>query len=210
MDKRAIFTIGHSNIAIEGFLALLRRHGITVVSDVRSHPYSRYLPHFNGPALKAALRAAGIGYVFLGRELGARPEDPSCYVDNTAAYEKIAATALFAEGLDRVRKGMGMSTIALTCAEKDPLICHRAILVCRHLRAPGLAINHILPDGSLEAHEELEQRLLREHKLQQTSFLTPSSPDDLLEEAYNRQAERIAYRKPEAGRDDDEHAEAAY
>ncbi len=206
MGKDAIFTIGHSNTDIATFLALLRQHAITALADVRSHPYSRYLPHFSGPALKAGLREAGIGYVFLGRELGARPEDPACYVDGKALYAKIAATELFAAGLERLRKGMATERIALVCAEKDPLACHRAILVCRHLRRPGLAINHILADGGLEAHEQLEQRLLREHRLHQTSFMDPKSPDELLEEAYNRQAERIAYTR--TGRDHDEHVEA--
>ncbi|MGD1875609.1 MAG: DUF488 family protein [Mastigocoleus sp.] len=42
-----LFTIGHSNHTIEAFITLLKKHEITAIADVRSHPYSRYLEHFN-------------------------------------------------------------------------------------------------------------------------------------------------------------------
>ena len=76
-STKELFTVGHSNLSIDAFIALLQQHGITAVGDVRSHPYSRFLPHFNQSALKAALLSAGIRYVFLGQELGARVADPS-------------------------------------------------------------------------------------------------------------------------------------
>lgn len=193
MDANSLFTIGHSNLTIEDFITLLHKYAITAVADVRSQPYSRYLPHFNRPALQATLRAAEIHYVFLGRELGARPENPDCYVDGQAQYERIAATPLFAEGLERLRKGLLTSRIAIMCAEKDPLVCHRTILVCRYLRQSGITIDHILADGGLESHWHLEQRLLREHGLHQASFFDRRSPEELLEEAYSRQGKRIAF-----------------
>jgi uncharacterized protein (DUF488 family) len=79
--NRELFTIGHSNHTIEAFIELLQQHGISVLADVRSHPYSRHLPHFSASALKAALVEAKIRYVFLGKELGARPDNPNCYVE---------------------------------------------------------------------------------------------------------------------------------
>ena len=100
-----IFTIGHSNHSIEAFITLLQKHGVTALADVRSHPYSRYLPHFSQASLKAALVNAGISYVFLGRELGARPSDTTCYVDGKALYEKIASNQQFAYGIQRILKG---------------------------------------------------------------------------------------------------------
>lgn len=136
-----LFTIGHSNLSIDAFIALLQRHGITAVADVRSHPYSRFLPHFNQSALKAALLNAGIQYVFLGKELGARAADQSCYVDSKASYEKIAATELFLEGIQRLLTGSEKYKISLMCAEKDPITCHRSILVCQHLREFALEID---------------------------------------------------------------------
>ncbi|HCV29682.1 MAG TPA: hypothetical protein DGO89_05225 [Microcoleaceae bacterium UBA9251] len=156
-----LFTIGHSNLSIEAFVLLLRQHGITAVADVRSHPFSRYLPHFNQSEIKASLSGAGIQYVFLGKELGARPEDLSCYdVSGKALYQRIAATPLFSEGIQRLLKGAANYKISLMCAEKDPITCHRTILVCHKLKDFNLQINHILSDGNLESHQDLEARLL--------------------------------------------------
>jgi uncharacterized protein (DUF488 family) len=168
-----LFTIGHSNHTIEIFVNLLRLHGVTALADVRSHPYSRYLPHFNQTQMKSVLSDAGIRYVFLGRELGARPSDPSCYVDGKAVYEKIAATKLFKEGIHRLLKDSEDYKIALMCAEKDPITCHRAILVCQYLRQQNLNINHILKDGDLENHAALEERLLKEHNLTRPKIKKP-------------------------------------
>lgn len=207
MGSAEIFTVGHSNTDFAGLAKLLHQHGITAVADVRSQPYSRFLPHFSQRALKASLREAGIHYVFLGRELGARPDDPACYVNGKASYDRIAATPLFREGLERLRNGMHSARIALLCAEKDPLVCHRTILVCRHLRQPGLTIQHILADGSLVTQHELERRLLAEHGLQQLDLLQPRSLDEMIEEAYDRQGAAIAYTATTQG--DDDHAERA-
>jgi len=156
-----LFTIGHSNLSIEAFVLLLQKHGITAVADVRSHPFSRYLPHFNKSEIAAYLSMAGIRYVFLGKELGARPEDLSCYdTSGKALYDRIAATPLFFAGIQRLLKGAASYKISLMCAEKDPITCHRTILVCHKLKAFNLQINHILSDGTLESHQDLEARLL--------------------------------------------------
>ncbi|GAB4461151.1 MAG: hypothetical protein OHK0037_09650 [Elainellaceae cyanobacterium] len=206
-----LYTIGHSNHSPDAFLALLRQHGITALADVRSHPYSRYLPHFTQPALKSLLDEAEIHYVFLGKELGARPHDPDCYDDQgKAPYEKIAATSQFQQGLQRVLNGTHTYQIALMCAEKDPLICHRAILVCQHLKSQYADIQHIGSDGSLEPHRDLETRLLKKYKLlpESTPFATHQlslftdldtlppaslSAEAALQEAYRLQGEAIAY-----------------
>lgn len=166
-----VFTVGHSNHSIETFLDLLRRNGVTAIADVRSHPYSRRFPHFSQAPLRDALRSAGISYVFLGEQLGARPTNRSCYVDDQARYELIATTEEFTNGIERVVKGSERHQIALMCAEQDPIICHRAILVCRHLRNTGLTIQHILKNGEVELHEHLEERLLKLHNLDQISSL---------------------------------------
>ena len=155
-----LFTIGHSNHEMGVLVELLGRHLVQVVADVRSQPYSARLPQFNRSALKLALRANGLQYVFLGHELGARRDEASCYVDGQARYDLVSKTDAFAEGLDRVLRGLRKYRIALLCAEMDPLTCHRTILVCRHLRGRGFPIQHILADGSLESHEAAENRLL--------------------------------------------------
>ena len=200
-----LFTIGHSNLSIEAFVGLLQQHEITAVADVRSHPYSRYLPHFNKSEIQTSLSNAGIQYVFLGKELGARPEDLSCYdLSGKALYERIAATPLFSTGIQRLLKGAASYQITLMCAEKDPITCHRTILVCRQLTEFNLQINHILSDGSLESQQQLEARLLNKFNkgkndnkpIQLSLFdLNPEVKAEIvdLETAYHRQGQEIAY-----------------
>lgn len=198
------FTIGHSNQTIEAFISLLQKHEVMAIADVRSHPYSRYLPHFNQIALKKALSDASIRYVFLGQELGARSKNPDCYDNGKAVYERIAKTDLFQKGIQRVWEGTQKYRIALMCAEKDPITCHRAILVCQHLRKCDLSIQHILKSGDLETHQRLEDRILAKHGF--TNFSEESDQAQLnlfnsdlpnraecLVEAYRLQGSEIAY-----------------
>jgi uncharacterized protein (DUF488 family) len=123
-----LYTIGHSTHSLEKFIALLKQQGITALCDVRSKPYSCMNPQFNRENLKRSLRENGIAYIFLGKELGARSEDPSYYVCGKVQYDRLARSALFQKGIIRVRSGMRDFRLALMCAEKDPLECHRTIL----------------------------------------------------------------------------------
>ena len=186
-----VFTIGHSTHTLAHFTSLLKPHGITVVGDVRSRPYSRANPQFNRETLKQNLRQVGIGYVFLGKELGARSEDPSCYVDGKVQYERLAETDLFRQGMDRLRSEINTSRLALMCAEKDPLNCHRTILVARHLFALRMTVQHILADGTLESHAQVLNRLIRQLGLLEKDLFR--SRDDVLLDAYKLQGDRIAY-----------------
>lgn len=186
-----LFTIGHSNHPIEAFIELLHRHGVTAVGDVRSHPYSRYVPQYTREPLKVALARAGIAYVFLGKELGARSENPACYKQGKVQYDYLAKQPQFADGVRRVIEGMQRHTIALMCAEKDPLECHRSLLVARKLHEAGLEITHIHADGSLENHRALENRLLGVCKLPEGDMF--KQRDEFVSEAYAIQGERVAY-----------------
>ena len=194
---RELFTIGHSTHTIEHFVSLLVTHGVSAVADVRSSPYSEYSPQFNRELIQQKLQDAHIGYVFLGKELGARRTEESCYMRGQAKYEAIRNLPAFREGLDRVLEGIEQYTVTLLCAEADPLACHRTILVCPALKTlrPDLKINHILGDGSLESHEEAERRLIRLHKLQPELFGELTSMSGLIQKAYDIQAERIAYKR---------------
>lgn len=194
-----IYTIGHSKHPIDRFIALLQQHGIDALADVRSTPYSRFNPQFNKEKLTAALAAAGIRYVFLGEELGARSKDPSCYEDGgRVSYAKLASTDLFRHGLERLLTGMRDHRIAIMCAEREPLDCHRTILVARELEKAGVPVTHILHDGSLEPNVQAMQRLAADLELAPTDLFRTS--DDLIEQAYDKQASRIAYvRKADKG-----------
>jgi uncharacterized protein (DUF488 family) len=185
-----LLTIGHSTQSWEQFLELLLRHRIEAVGDVRSSPYSVRFPQFNREILDRALRGSNIRYVFLGDELGARRTERECYVEGVARYERIAGTDAFRAGLDRIRVGAERFRVALMCAEKDPLECHRTILVCRHLR-DEMEISHILGDGSIEPQASAETRLLAEEKVHDEDFY--ASREELLASAYDRRAIKIAY-----------------
>jgi uncharacterized protein (DUF488 family) len=186
-----VYTIGHSNHSIEKFVELLTAHNVTAIADVRSRPYSRINPQFNREKLRADLRTAGIAYAFLGRELGARSADPSCYVKGKVQYDLLARTPLFQEGLSRLVQGLASHRIAMMCAEKDPLTCHRAILVCRHLAAHGVGAQHILEDGRVESHDAALSRLMAELRLEEQDLFR--GRDEVVLEAYERRGKQIAY-----------------
>jgi uncharacterized protein (DUF488 family) len=189
-----ICTIGHSNHPLEHFIGLIEQHGINTLCDVRSVPYSRINPQFNRETLKAALLKEGITYVFLGQELGARAEDPSCYIHGKVQFDCLAGTALFQRGIDTLIETMRTCRLAIMCAEKDPLDCHRTILVSRRLAARGVAVGHILPDGAVETHAQAVARLLRQLHIPETGELFRSR-EDIISDAYRIQGERIAYVK---------------
>ena len=190
--KPDIFTIGHSTHSWEEFLELLWLHRIEAVADVRSTPFSARFPQFSKPVLELRLREAKIHYVSLGEELGARRSERECYVDGVARYDLIADTPTFQAGLQRLRTGCQKFRLALFCAEKDPLQCHRTILVCRNIRN-SFAIHHILADGSLEPHESAEYRLRREEGEGPDDLFLPHF--ELLARAYEQRAKAIAYRE---------------
>jgi uncharacterized protein (DUF488 family) len=188
-----VYTIGHSTHAIDRLTELLIRHGVTAVCDVRSTPYSRINPQFNREDLKLALRTRGIAYVFLGKELGARIDDPSCYKNGKVQYDRLARTEIFQSGIARVREGTKNYQLALMCAEKEPLDCHRAILVARHLVSAEVDIAHIHANGSLENHVEALVRLTNLHNLREAEDHMFRSREALFADAYRLQEERIAY-----------------
>lgn len=187
----SVLTVGHSTHPMDKFVALLRTHGVTAVADVRSVPYSRFNPQFNREMLAGALENHGIRYVFLGHELGARSTDPACYEDGQIQYSRVARTDLFLRGLDRVIQGASKYRVALMCAEKDPIDCHRTILIARELVNRRTNVAHILTDGRLEPHDETIERLLTRVGIGESHLF--SSRAELIEQAYAAQAERIAY-----------------
>jgi len=165
-----LYTVGHSNHTIEHFVDLLKRYEIEVVADVRSAPYSRYCPQFNRDVLAVRLEAAGVRYIFFGRELGARPDDSSCYENGRANFQFVAEREEFREGLQKLLAEGLKYRVAIMCAEKDPLECHRTILVCRSLKGESIQIKHILGDGSIEDHCDAERRLIKALKIEPMLF----------------------------------------
>jgi uncharacterized protein (DUF488 family) len=186
-----IYTVGHSTNTFDQLISLLRRHEIAAVADVRSQPYSRVNPQFNKEPFKAALKECGLSYVFLGDELGARSPDPNCYINGKVQYELLAQTTAFKIGLERLQTGATKFRVAVMCAEKEPLVCHRTILVSRHLHDRGFNVRHILGTGDLEDHESSITRLLTLLRLPDADMFRTRA--EIIAQAYTMQAERIAY-----------------
>jgi uncharacterized protein (DUF488 family) len=187
-----LFSIGHSNIAAERFLALLRDVGVDTIADVRSTPYSRRFPWFSGKALAATLTQHGMTYLAYGDALGGRPRDATLYRDGVADYEAMARQPDFQMGLDRLLADAARSRVCLMCAEREPLDCHRCLLVARSLAERGFTIGHILHDGTVEPHAATEQRLLALTGANNDLFVT--GQDERLAAAYRRRAHAAAYR----------------
>ena len=188
-----IFTVGHSNHDSTRFVELLLQHGVELAIDVRAQPYSAYATWFNREALESLLQRRGIAYRFEGATLGARPIDPACYVDGRVVYEQVSAQPTFAGALRRAVSDAELARTALVCAEGDPMVCHRSILLARRLTEGGADIAHILADGALETQEQLTQRLMRALELDQPDMFR--TRDQQRAHAFEVQEERIAWRR---------------
>lgn len=191
-----IFTIGHSNHAAEVFTDLLVQHEIEEVVDVRSSPYSRYASQFNKEVIARLLNElteGSIHYIYAGVELGGRPSDPTCYhLDGRVNYDRLAETDAFDIALRRLAHNADERRIALMCSEKEPLTCHRTLLIARALTERGIEVRHILADGSAEAHPDTMDRLMDLFKLPHRGDMFRSR-DDVISDAIGRQTKRVAF-----------------
>ena len=155
--EKLVFTIGHSNHSAEKFVRLLKENGIEILIDTRSHPYSRHAPRFNARALEAALSRDVIGYLFLGGELGGRPEGEEFYdAKGRVDYGLVGCSGPFLDGIRRLEQEIGTKTVALLCSEEDPTRCHRRLLVGRALEEVGFTLRHIRGDGSIHVEGEMD------------------------------------------------------
>ncbi len=198
MEKsHSLFTIGHSSADWQAFLAALRQFEIAALVDVRSRPQSFRFPHFSQPEFEPSLRDAGIRYLFLGEELGGRPEDPKAYrEDGLVNYRARRKSRGFQAGLERVLNELEQNTLAMMCAEEDPLICHRFLMICPELVAAGVEPRHIRKGGVLETQRAAEDRLLEAHHFSDVASQSLFAADRAaaLEDAYVVQAEQCAFR----------------
>jgi uncharacterized protein (DUF488 family) len=150
----SFFTLGHSNHAIESWLALVRQHGVEVVVDTRSSPYSKYVPQFDKELIQRSLEEAGVRYLFLGAELGGRPANPAYYdASGRVLYSRLRDDARFQAAISRLESGMERFRVALLCGEEDPAHCHRRLLIGRVLSERGHTMLHIRGDGRLDSDE---------------------------------------------------------
>ena len=150
----SFFTIGHSNHAVELWLALLRQHRVEVVVDTRSSPFSKYVPQFDRELMQRSLEEAGIRYLFLGAALGGRPANPAYYdAKGRVLYSQLREDAHFQAAIARLENGMERFRVALVCGEENPAHCHRRLLIGRVLTERGHTMLHIRGDGRIESDE---------------------------------------------------------
>lgn len=189
-----IYTIGHSTQSAEAFVEKLQRRRVDILFDVRSVPFSHTTPQFDREKLKSLVDGAGIKYLHMGKALGARTQDSSCYENGRVVYERLAQKPDFKCAIARILDGAEKGyRLVLMCAEKEPLDCHRTILVSKALARRGASIMHILIDGSLEHHEATMNRLIdRLGKAGQTDFFL--SETEQLENAYRIREREIAFK----------------
>jgi uncharacterized protein (DUF488 family) len=188
-----VLTIGHSNLAADRFVELLKNAGVTALADVRSVPFSRWCPWFSRQPLGDRLAREDIAYLLLGDTLGGRPRDPRLYRDGVVDYEAMAQTPEFNGGLAQVTDATaGQQQVCLMCAEREPLDCHRFLLVARALAERDLTVGHILADGTIEPHAATEQRLLALAGEGDDLF---RDPRERLADAYRRRARGIGARR---------------
>jgi uncharacterized protein (DUF488 family) len=150
-----VLTIGHGNQEGAAFVSLLRQHGIATLVDVRSAPYSRYVPHFSQGALRWLLDVAGVRYLWAGDMLGGRPTDPACYRNGVVRpgnvdYDALACQPWYQAGIVQLLAVAQGGATAMMCSEEDPRRCHRHRLIEPSLRERGATVIHIRADGSLE------------------------------------------------------------
>jgi len=174
----ATLTVGHSNHPLEALLALLRRYGVQTVVDVRSSPYSQYTVHFNRETLRDRLEEDGIAYRFAGDRLGGRPERRAFYDEQGyVLYDRLAASAVFQEGITWLLGEARSSRVLLLCSEEDPSPCHRRLLIGRVLGERGVTVRHIRGDGRLQSERELaEEERFRKTGGQLNLFETEETP----------------------------------
>jgi uncharacterized protein (DUF488 family) len=138
-----VYTIGHSNHEFDRFLELLREHSIQAIVDVRSSPYSRYVPQANRETLARALEAQNIAYHFRGDKLGGKPDGVA------GDYDQIEASPAYQEGIDELLTLAAEQRSAIMCSEGDHRRCHRHLLIAPTLLDRDSRVVHIQPDGSL-------------------------------------------------------------
>ena len=192
-----LFKVGHSNLDFLPFVQLLKDCSVDLLIDVRSQPRSSRFPQFSQPGFDKMIEDAGIGYLFLGEELGGRPDDADAYrQDGVVDYRARRKSYAFQAGVERVLDELQRASCALLCAEEDPLECHRFLMICPELVGRGIRPLHIRKGSQIESQEDAENRLLEARSFGGVAAATlfPQSRTEALEEAYDLQAGKFAYR----------------
>ena len=193
-----IFTIGYAGFEIDHFIKVIKEYQINSLIDVRSSPFSKYYSEYNKPLLQKTLQERGIIYRNYNREFGARQDDKMYYPNGYLDFSMFTRSMMFIEGMQKIIKAIPLGyRFVLMCSEKDPITCHRSIMIGKAFFNNGVSINHILSDGRIITQSEIETRLVDMYypdRDQLTLFGEQLSFEEMVKNSYKYQNEKIGYR----------------
>jgi len=194
-----LFTIGYTTFQFEDFIDVLKHYEINVVIDVRSLPYSKHHAQYNKEIVERILNNNKIYYRNYSNEFGARQTERRYFSrEGYLDFELFTESKMFKCGFDKIRDSLVRgSNVVLMCAEKDPAVCHRSIMISRVFHNSGETVNHILADGNTESQKDIELRLLDKYfpnRNQLTLFEECPAEEQLIVLAYRKQNAEIGYR----------------
>jgi len=194
-----IYTIGYSNYCIREFIDELKGINKLCLIDVRSYPFSEHFSDFSINNLEPILHENNIIYRNYKNEFGARQANDKYYEKyGYLDFEDFIKSDVFRSGIEKIIKGKELGyNFVLMCAEKDPITCHRAIMIGRGLSLFGFQINHIIKDSNIQTQKDIENRLLNMYfpNRSQLSLFEQKTQDEYIVDSYRLQNEKIGYRK---------------
>lgn len=154
-----LYTAGYGNRGFNGFVDLLRQHGVTHLVDVRAVPKSSYWEDFRRENLMDLIPAQGLKYVYMGDTLGGvRDSAVLCKDPDAVDIHPLFADPELKKGLDALVKAMSTPNrvLCLMCGCMRPHACHRSRLLGRALLDRGIDLAHIDGDDSLVRQSQLD------------------------------------------------------
>jgi len=193
-----IFTIGYAGFEIDDFIKALKEYHINSLIDVRSMPFSKFHSAYNKPIFSKTLQNRGIIYRNYKREFGARQDDRKYYPNGYLDFSMFTKSQVFLEGMDKIIKAIPLGyRFVLMCSEKDPITCHRSIMIAKAFYNNGVLINNILSDRSIITQSDIETRLLDMYypdRDQLSLFGEQLSVEEMIQNSYIFQNKKIGYR----------------
>lgn len=172
LENKEVFSIGHSNMSYRSFASLLRKWSIEQVVDVRTIPFSRYVPHFNYEVIRRKLHQSGFDYEYLGNQLGSHNSRMRNSCENPSDYRRQIANDAFSDGISQLLELMNEKRVAIMCVESDPYRCHRHSVVAAELAKLGVATQHILKNGQVRSAFDapIDRKIADERWVQRSLF----------------------------------------
>lgn len=192
-NRKGFMTIGYGNMGIIDFMVKIKSLRVNCIIDVRTRPYSKYNVSFNKEELRDRLNDEGISYFWFGNKLGGKYDlIKYCDLEGRVDYEKVSTSEKFIDGIKELEKLIPRYNICIMCSEKDPMKCHRFLLISRILKEYN--IYHIMSNDSLVKNVDLEKKLLEMYgRFNQISMFDYENMESLETKAYRAQSQKTAY-----------------